>query len=249
MNTPARERVSRDCSENHTAPKARLAVGKADLCELLAATFSFPSSGELACALLDGSYASDLEGCLADAGASSEDARTARVSIETAFAAREANELSDRLRKGHSVLFLMPGNTPVWSYESAFRFAAAGHHEAPSLFRSPISLQVEAEMQVDGLLPGTTRTEPVDSIWCELGYMSALYGRQAAALGAGNDEGARYWENRARMFWERHAGMWLPDFMRHVAVKASSGQYAYGVEYAPLALVGGAALKRLGRRL
>lgn len=46
----------------------RRAVGLADLCELLAATFAFPVGEDLACALADGTYLTDAAGCLADAG-------------------------------------------------------------------------------------------------------------------------------------------------------------------------------------
>lgn len=226
----------------------RRAVGRADLCELLAATFAFPSKGDLARALVDGSYAGDLAGCLADAGASGGVAQQASHAVAAAFGSCDPAGLAESLRRGYSVLFLTPGLAPVWPYEAAFRFAAAGHREAPSLFRSPVALRVEASMREDGALPPDARVSPPDSAWGELSYLSELYGRQTAALASGATAAARHWEGRSRAFLRDHAGAWLPGFMRRTAEEASSGRHACGSEYAVLARTGLTAMSLLTER-
>ena len=169
------------CQDATGTADLRRVVGLADLCELLAITFAFPADDGLAAALASGTYLSDATGCLADAGYPASQVQDACRKLET-FVGRDVTELAQDLRRGHSLLFLSPGSQgPVWPYEGAFRFAATGTAEAPSLFRSPVTLQVEKAMGEAGLLPATARTEPVDSIWGELGFLSQLYGHQAQA--------------------------------------------------------------------
>lgn len=241
-------------------PELRRVVGLADLCELLAATFAFPASKELAGALADGAYLSDAAGCLTDAGLPSGQVQDACRSLET-FVGRNVCTLAQSLRRGHSLLFLSPGSHgPIWPCEGAFRFAATGTDQAPSLFRSPMTLQVEKAMNEAGLLPSTARTEPVDSIWGELGFLSQLYGRQAQALAlalglrdgaaapASNGavdtlSAASRWSNRAAAFTREHVAAWMPDFMERVCSRVAAEDLPYGAEYAVLAQFGSQALQ------
>ena len=256
------------CREASGAAEAdlRRVVGLADLCELLAATFAFPASEELANALASGTYLADAAGCLADAGCPAAQARDACRELE-AFVGRDTAGLAQDLRRGHSLLFLSPGSKgPVWPYEGAFRFAATGTAEAPSLFRSPVTLQVEKAMGEAGLLPTTAHTEPVDSIWGELGFLSQLYGHQAQASAhrlalaqeAAGDGGAHEpgatghlsaalasWAGRAAAFTREHVAVWMPDFMERTRCRAEAGDLSYGAEYAALARFGATAVQAL----
>lgn len=234
-------------ADSTVIPGLRRAVGLADLCELLAATFAFPDNGRLAVALASGDYLSDALGCLADAGFTGSAARDMCRELKV-FIGRGEAELAQNLRRGHSLLFLSPAHGgPIWPYEGAFRFASTGTSETPSLFRSPVTLQVERDMSEAGLLPTTARTEPIDSVWGELGFLSRLYGHQAQELARGRDdpgEGAA-WARRAASFTREHTALWLPDFMEHVRCRAESGDLPHGTEYAALARFGGAAVRVL----
>lgn len=103
-----------------------------------------------------------------------------------------------------------------------------------------------------GLLPATARTEPVDSIWGELGFLSQLYGHQAQAAaqalalaqGSANNESAS-WAARAAAFTRQHVVPWMPDFMEHTRCRAEAGGFSHGTEYAALARFGAVAVQVL----
>lgn len=59
--------------------------------------------------------------------------------------------------------------------------AASGHKKAPSLFRSPVTLDVEKLMAASGVQIKDARKEPADSIRDELSYLSFAYGSAARA--------------------------------------------------------------------
>ena len=240
------------CQDATGTADLRRVVGLADLCELLAITFAFPADDGLAAALASGTYLSDATGCLADAGYPASQVQDACRKLET-FVGRDVTELAQDLRRGHSLLFLSPGSQgPVWPYEGAFRFAATGTAEAPSLFRSPVTLRVEKTMGEAGLLPTTAHTEPVDSVWGELEFLSQLYGRaaQAAAQALTTEQGstnskAAPWHARAAAFAREHVALWLPDFMERTRCRAEAGGLPYGTEYAALARFGTVAVQVL----
>lgn len=212
----------------------RNAIGLADLCEVMTRTFSFPEEG-LAAAVAGGSFCQDFVSCLADAGRSLDVCASAAETLS--FGELDPACLADRLRKGYSILFLAPGGeVPVWPYESAFRFVAAGCEGVPSLFRSATTVDVERHMRDAGVLPKDARIEPADSVWSEFSFMSYLYGNVAKALYEGRKADAAEWSGRIVRFWDEHASKWIPDFMAK-AIEEAPGR-SYGVEYAPLAKAG-----------
>jgi len=222
--------------------KLRVAVGLADLCELMSAAFAFPTP-ELAAALSDGSFEGDLLSCLEDAGCPGDAAPDFGP-----LSGRDAGELFDALRKGHSLLYLAPGGeTPVWPYEAAFLFAAAGREGAPSLFRSACQIDVERHMREAGVLPKDARTEPADSVWNELSFMSYLYGNVAKALHEGRETDAAEWSGRIVRFWDEHASKWLPAFMEKTIEEAP--KHSFGAECAVLAEAGAVILEIIGKNV
>ena len=207
--------------------RLRRAIGCADACELIFLALSFPSD-DLALALADGRFFGDVSSCLSDAGS-----RAGRIAAPVF----EADELRGNLRKGYSILFLAPGlDTPVFPYESAFRFVAAGKEGVPPIFNSPVTLSVERHMRDAGVLPKDVRTEPADSVWSELSFMSYLYGQVAKALHEGRASDAGEWSDRVVRFWDDHASRWLHDFMRKTVEEAP--RHSFGAEYAVLAETG-----------
>lgn len=213
----------------------RRAIGLADLCELASAAFAFPTR-ELAAALSGGSFAEDCRSCLEDAGLGADVVEGAMAGFRS-FEGRPVEVLFDLLRKGSSLLFFAPGGeSPVWPYEAAFLFAASGREGEPTLFRTACQLDVEKRMREAGVLPKDARTEPSDSVWNELSFMSYLYGSVAKALHEGRGADAAEWSGRIVHFWDEHAVKWLPAFMEKTVEEAP--MHSYGAEYAILAEVG-----------
>lgn len=222
--------------------RMRHLVGAADVCELLAAAFQFPADGALAQALADGRFAADARGSLIDAGAPPE------VVVESdallaPFEGRDPDALQQTLRRGHSLLFLAPGaKVPVWPYEAPFLFREKGRSGLPSLFRSPTTLAAASAMAEAGF-PVPDGSEPPDSAWNELRFVSFLLTDAASALQSG-DEGRRRCANEGvRRFWGAHAGRWLPSFMEQVQREAAVREAA--ADFGPLARWGALALSAL----
>lgn len=213
-------------------------VGLADLCELMACALAFPRDGSLAVALVGGTFLADARACLADAGAPDQAAATV-ASLFAPYADRDAAELADALRKGHSILFLSPGGTtPVWPYEAAFKYVAAGRGGVPSLFRSPVAIDVEAMMARAGNAPAAGLGEPADSVWGEFSHLAFLYGSMATALAQGSADGYRGFREFADAFCGAHFGTWVPAFMEQVQAEAATGLHSFGSEYADIAAFG-----------
>lgn len=196
-------------------------IGLADACELLCAATAFPDEA-LAVALCDGSLVADARACLSDAQASSAEADAACADWE-ALVGRSATTLAASLRRVHSLLHVRQADgVAVFPYESAFRFVADGHEGEPGLFRSPVTLAVEAQMREAGVVPADVRTEPCDSMWNEAAFLSFLLGSEAAALSEDDLDAAANWRRREQLFLEEHLMKWLSDFLSVTALKASA---------------------------
>lgn len=207
-------------------------VGLADVCELLAAAFAFPDEA-LACALAEGSFAEDARACLSDAGADAA-ALTRADQALASFAGESGETLLPSLKRAYSLLYLAPGReVPVFPYEAAFRFVAEGRSGSPSLFRSPVTLDVEQQMREAGVLPKAARTEPSDSAFLEFEFLSFLYGSLAAALEQVDVASEALWRGRIERFQTDHALVWLPAFMERTCAMASD--FEQGERYASLA--------------
>lgn len=213
------------------------AVGLADLCELLAQAFAFPTK-ELSEALVTGAFQADANACLEDAGAMDGEAASALSALSVV--AEDSTALFGSLRQGYSLLYLAPGaKVPVFPYESAFRHRLAGYKGVPALFRSPATLDVESQMKAAGVLPKNVRTEPADSVWNELTFFSYLFGRLAEAVEAGDTAAQERWRDALRRFWVEHGAPWLPAFMEETrAVCEADRNRVEGVLYAQLACIG-----------
>ena len=201
------------------------AVGKADAYELLSCVFAYPDE-RIAQGLVDGSLVADAYACLADAGACEDEAsRTAEALSLDAPASAET--LLGDLRSTYSRLFLAPGGrTPIFPYESAFLHVESGASGAPALFRTPVTLDVEAHMREAGVVAKNARKEPCDSVSEECEFLSYLYAKLADAVvrEAADDEAA--WADRIDAFERAHAHAWLPLFMERTQELAGESPYA-----------------------
>lgn len=236
----------------------RRAIGLADVCELMAAAWAFPTA-ELAAALADGAFEGDASAAMEDAGATDSEAAQAvsalrgflgiggdgdtaegAGAVENGAGAEGSDELFSVLRKGYSLLFLAPGSeVPVFPYESAFRHRALGAAGAPALFRSPVTLDVERQMRAAGVTPADARTEPADSVWNEFAFLSYGWGKVAEALDIGDVEAGRKWRDVATRFWRDHGALWLPAFMEKTIEEAAElSDPAWGAPYRCFAAFG-----------
>ena len=81
------------------------------------------------------------------------------------FEKRAVGDLLALLKREYSLLYMAPGpDVSVWPYEAPFRFVAEGREGVPTLFRAPVTLDVERHMREAGVLPKDARREPSDSV-------------------------------------------------------------------------------------
>ncbi|WP_139651198.1 TorD/DmsD family molecular chaperone [Raoultibacter phocaeensis] len=198
----------------------REAVGRADMCELLARTFAYPDD-ELAYAVVSGSCVDDLLSCLADAGCEDVSDIGSPVSSHS-----EAQEMLSCLRKEYTKLYLNPAGVLIYPYESAFIHMKSGHSGKPILFRTPITLDVETQMRDAGIVPKNALKEPCDSVYQEFEFLSFLYGSLALAIQQEDFESSKAWSERIERFLSDHVLHWIPQFMEDT-IRISSGS-VYG---------------------
>lgn len=207
----------------------RQAVGKADAYELLSCLFAYPDE-RVANGLVDGLIAEDARACLLDAGIAEDEVHAVGDALGAWRGASAADVLS-AMRIAYSHLYLAPGgHTPVQPYESAFLHVERGLSGIPSLFRTPVTMDVERCMREAGVVAKNARKEPCDSVFEEFEFLSYLYAKLADALSDDDAEDATTavagWTERLRAFEDEHALAWLPAFMRRTQELAEDGPYA-----------------------
>ena len=168
------------------------------------------------------------------------------LSVLDSLADEDCDFVHERLRKGYSSLFLHSGEgVRVWPYEAPFRFVADGRSGMPSLFRSPTTLDVEAQFAAAGISPDGKRREPVDSLSNECFFVSLLL-RSAAGLD-GSEAGVRQRSlEQLQEFNGSHPAKWFESFFDRVRKAARSVR---ADEYAAFADVGDLALRSMNRAL
>lgn len=210
----------------------RRAIGLADCCELIAATWRFPDE-QLCAALRGGSYTADAQSCLEDTGVDTGVLHQVADSL-VHFEKRAVGDLLALLKREYSLLYMAPGpDVSVWPYEAPFRFVAEGREGVPTLFRAPVTLDVERHMREAGVLPKDARREPSDSVWNEFSFLAYAYGNVASAIEGGQAEDTQRWRGVVAAFCGQHALRWLPDFAART--DAEIARKELGCEYAALA--------------
>lgn len=205
-----------------TSPDARLhhAVGMADLFELMAAAFAFPTE-ELSDALRSGAFMSDWRASWRDATGEDWPGLAEGSPYPDASAFDDADW--EPMRREYSRLYLLPGNrVPVWPYENCFLYREKGRPGTPGLFRSPTCIDVENQMKAAGVITVDARSVPADSIDKELAFESYLFGKSAEALSSllesdaatadADAADADVWESRAFVFGNTHLANWVHRF-------------------------------------
>lgn len=206
------------------------AVGRADACELLSRAFSYPDD-VFATALVEGALADDARSCLLDMGMSASVADDLATGLR-AWAESSVADVLSEMRKTYSRLYLAPGGrTPIFPYESAFLHVSMGAPGAPSLFRTPVTLDVEQCMREAGVVAKNGRKEPCDSVQEEFEFLSYLFAQQAEAIRTENEEALTSRNEQAQSFLRSHALAWLPRFMEQTC-DLTDGPYAALALYA-----------------
>lgn len=210
------------------------AVGRADACELLSRAFSYPDD-VFATALVEGALADDARSCLLDMGMSASVADDLATGLR-AWAESSVADVLSEMRKTYSRLYLAPGgHTPVFPYESAFLHVSMGAPGVPSLFRTPVTLDVERCMREVGVMAKNGRKEPCDSVQEELEFLSYLFAQQAEAVRTENKEALTSLNEQTQAFLRSHALAWLPRFMEQTC-DLTDGPYAALALYASAVL-------------
>lgn len=205
--------------------EVKKAVGKADAYELLSYAFAYPDE-RMVQGLMDGSLADDAQACLADVGMHESAALSAAEKLRMS-AAVSAETLLEELRVTYSRLYLVPGgHTPIFPYESAFLHVAKGASGTPALFRTPVTLDVEAQMRAAGVVARDGRKEPCDSVSRECEFLSFLYAKLADALVRDAEDDEARWIERIATFEDSHVNAWMPSFMECTRELASGSPYA-----------------------
>ena len=212
----------------------RMAVGRADACELLSQAFAFPGE-ELARGLVEGAVADDARSCLADMGVADDAVDAATSGLRAWSGASVADVLAD-MRKAYPHLYFTPGgHTPIFPYESAFLHVVSGAEGAPVLFRTPITLDVERSMLDAGVAAKNSRKEPCDSVQEEFEFLSYLFAEQAEAVRVGDEAALARRAQQIQAFLRGHALVWLPQFMDRTCALVD-GPYAALASYASVVL-------------
>ena len=199
------------------------------MCELLSRAFAFPDE-ELALALFDGSFIDDGVACLEDAGCK----EAIEVIADLRLSVDGGPALYGSMRREYSLLYLNPARGLVYPYEGAFLHVEHGREGVPALFRSAVTLDVEAQMREAGVIPKNARKEPCDSVFQEFEFMSFMYGSLAAAIQEGDEAACDLWQGRVERFLDEHALRWMPAFMGRTIEHSGEGLYA---SFARIALV------------
>ncbi|MEQ3361897.1 TorD/DmsD family molecular chaperone [Raoultibacter massiliensis] len=203
-------------------------IGKADMCELLTHAFAYPDD-KLAHALLDESFIGDCSSCFADIGCDGWGAEALPLPH-----GESGDGVLAFMRKEYTRIYLSPVRVLVYPYESAFLHVESGREGVPVLFRSAVTLDVEAQMREAGVMPKNARKEPCDSVFQEFEFMSFMYGSLAAAIQEGDEAACDLWQGRVERFLDEHALKWMPAFMERTIEHSGEGLYA---SFARIALV------------
>lgn len=228
--------MSADANIHETAREQQEAV--ADLLEITGVLFTFPGPDE-ADAIASGMLCERLGRIAACLQGDGRQRLALPLSVLDSLAGEDCDSVRERLRRGYSSLFLHSGEgVRVWPYEAPFRFVADGRSGMPSLFRSPTTLDVEAQFAAAGISPNHKRKEPVDSLSNECFFMSLLL-RSAAGLDESDAGMRQLCLERLQEFVGSHPAKWFGPFfdrVRDVAGCVRADEYAAFAEMGDFAL-------------
>ncbi|WP_350454061.1 TorD/DmsD family molecular chaperone [Slackia heliotrinireducens] len=200
-------------------------LGAADAFALLAVGFSFPTK-ELAGALVDGRFASDVEGSLLDTGATADEASRIIDNLREATAGASADELYEALRVDYSALYYGLGRFRVMSpYESVFKKLAVNPGARATAFLTKTTHNVEDAMRKRSALPEDYRREPADHFATELDFVRHLFTGVAAAIAEDDGSQAAEWREDLQCFASMHVEPWIPSLLERTAEAAQHPVY------------------------
>ena len=197
----------------------RKASASADICELFSYAFMLPSE-EFVSALLSGSFSQDMCDCSRELLSLEDEAFIRTTSSLIGELDRVLEPADDRtqllfsLQAEYTRLYVVSGRAPlIFPFESAFKHVAGGHEGVPTLFISPITLDVEKQMKRLNALPENALKEPVDSMAAEMDFLRYLYTQTAHAIYHDSEETTSAWLEEILTFRKTHFDTWLDAFM------------------------------------
>ena len=186
-------------------------LGAADAYALISTAFTYPGS-ELAEALADGTFLSDLDGSLQDMGIDETSLVQLRNSLSKALDGKSAEELLETMRPEYTELYYGPGKfRKMFPYESAFKKLQINPNGRATIFMTKSTHDVERSMKRKGAMPSDARREPADFFATELDFVRHLLtGYAAASL---EDADADTWKTDLETFFENHVSSWVPALL------------------------------------
>ena len=183
--------------------------GVADAFALVSVAFNYPSD-ELAEALANGSFRSDLVGSLSDMDIDKATVFQLCDGISEATANKSAAELLEVMRPEYTELYYGPGKfRKMYPYESAFRKLEINPNGRATVFMTKSTHDVERSMKRRGAMPPDARREPADFFATELDFVRHLFTGYAAAVLEDGD--AEAWKGDIDSFLDNHVITWIPS--------------------------------------
>jgi len=198
--------------------KVLVAFATSDFYQLLSVSLQWPS-GELARAILDGSFREDGLSILAELGCGEKELQAARAALAGLDGeAHDVNVLLTSLRREYTRLFNHPEQPVLELYESVFLSRHNGEPEVKEAFVNPVAADVERCFREAGLV--IKSREPADHLVAELEFMMYLYGNLGKARQEGQVEEADRIEGQIQAFVAQHLGKWCQAFFDRLEAQA-----------------------------
>lgn len=214
------------------------AYATSDLYQLLSLSLRLPA-GELAEALLDGSYAQDGISILKELSADSEDiikAEQALITIKSK--AEEITSFLVEMRQEYTRLFDDPKKPAISIYETLF-LRDPEDKQGVMLFMSPAALDAERCYKEAGVALVNQTAEPPDHMATELEFMMYLYAKKGKAIQGNDLKELETLNKQIRQFEELHLERWGIEFFTQLQDKGK------GSIYQGIAWIGKAGLKKV----
>lgn len=208
----------------NTDKTADALFASSDMYQALGAFLS-RTTPELAGALCDGRYASDISEILGELGFS--DAERAELTAGFSEFLTESEEERDQLfhaiRRDYTHLFSNPKFSVMTPYES--RFLGEEAVERGSVLIRGIRADVNNLYARVGFESAITPKEYADHLRVELEFMQVLRKNQGICLREGDEGSFQEIESTVQVFLEKHLKVWSLAFFEDVISKAEENAY------------------------
>ena len=237
-------KAPQDALSQHEAPQQvsllpvtlEQAIASADLFELLAVAFAYPTERLLE-GLSEGYVREDVLACFLELHAPDHLIEHLQELFDGVEASGDHLSFMS-MKKEYTHLYMVLGeDTKLFPFEGTYLHVIEKQPVMPSMFQTQVTQDVEDWMRRCNALPATTDAEPVDSVYSEFNFMRKMFTNLAKALQLGDHDDAAAWWREIVGFRAEHIDKWIPLFMKHTLVVTNSAAYAGFARLALLALI------------